>query len=61
MSLHLSIPRPRSQATVSQVRSLLHPISPFHRVWPVTALGAGLIASVAWTAFVAYGLFRLAF
>ena len=61
MSLHLSILRPRSQVAASHVRSLLHPISLFHRVWPVTALGAGLIASVAWTAFIAYGLFRLAF
>jgi hypothetical protein len=44
-----------------RVGALFHPISLFHRVWPVTAIGAGLIASVVWTAFIAYGLFRLAF
>ena len=47
MSLHMRVVAP------SPVRALFHPISLFHRVWPVTALGAGLLPSVAWTAFIA--------
>ena len=55
MSLHLFVHCLRFQNAVSPVGSLLHPISLFHHIWPVAGFGAG------WIAFLAYGLFRLAF
>jgi len=61
MSLHLFVHCLRFQNAVSPVGSLLHPISLFHHIWPVAGFGAGLIATAAWIAFLAYGLFRLAF
>ena len=61
MSLHVLIAHPGSQVAVSPVRSLLHPISLFHRIWPAAGLGAGLIVTAAWIAFLVYELFRLAF
>jgi hypothetical protein len=50
-----------AEVIVSRVASLPHPISLFDRIWPVAALAVGLIATVAWTALLGHGLFRLAF
>jgi hypothetical protein len=52
---------PRFQVAVSPVGSLLHPISLFHRIWPVAGVSAGLIATAAWIAFLVYELPRLVF
>jgi hypothetical protein len=38
-----------------------NPISLFHRVWPAVVVGIGLIATAAWSGFLGYELFRLAF
>ena len=46
---------------VAPVPPLPHPISRFHRIWPVAALAVGLMVTVAWGGLLGYGLFRLAF
>ena len=33
----------------------------FHRVWPVACLAVALMTTVAWTALLGYGFFRLVF
>ena len=38
-----------------------HPISLFHRIWPVAGLGFAVIATAAWSGFLGYELFRLVF
>ena len=48
-----------AQAAVSP--ALSHPISLFHRISPVASIAVGLIATVAWTALLGYGFFRLVF
>ena len=50
-----------AEVIVSPVSSLPQPISLFGRIWPVAGLAVGLIATVAWTALLGYGLFRLIF
>jgi hypothetical protein len=40
---------------------LPNPISLFHRIWPVAGLGIAATATVAWSSFLGYALFRLAF
>ena len=45
----------------SRPASHFQPISLFHRVWPVACLAVGLMTTMAWTALLGYGLFRLVF
>lgn len=40
---------------------LLKPISLFHRIWLVAGLSIAVTATVAWSSFLGYALFRLAF
>ncbi len=40
---------------------LPNPISLLHRIWPVAGLGIAVTATVAWSGFLGYALFRLAF
>jgi hypothetical protein len=47
------------QAAVSPAQSLQ--ISLFHRIWLLAGMAIGLIATVAWSGFLGYGLFRLVF
>jgi hypothetical protein len=47
----------KAQAAVSPAQS--YPI--FHRIWLLAGMAIGLIATVAWSGFLGYGLFRLAF
>jgi hypothetical protein len=37
------------------------PIALFQRIWPVAGLGIAVIATVLWSGFLAYLLFRLVF
>ena len=48
-----------AQAAVSPAQS--GEISLFYRIWLLVGLGFGLIATVAWSGFLGYGLFRLVF
>ena len=57
---HLCGPAARCKPKAMIWRSLLNPISLFHRIWPVAGIGAGLIATAMWIAFLVYELFRLA-
>jgi hypothetical protein len=41
--------------------SISHPTSLFHRIWPVAGVGVAVIATVAWSGFLGYELFRLVF
>jgi hypothetical protein len=50
-----------AEVAVPAVPSLPHPISLFHRTWPVAGLAVGLIATLAWSGFLGYELFRLVF
>jgi hypothetical protein len=50
-----------TEVIVSPVPPLPHPISLFDRIWPVAGLAIGLMATMAWTALLGYGLFRLVF
>jgi hypothetical protein len=48
-----------TRAIVLVAPSVSHPISLFHHIWPVAGLGVAVIATVAWTGFLGYELFRL--
>ena len=48
-----------TQVGESLVRSRL--ISLLHHIWPVAGLGVAVIATVAWSGFLGYQLFRLTF
>jgi hypothetical protein len=48
-------------SVTSDLLLIPQPISRFHRVWPVAGLAVGLMTTVAWTALLGYGLFRLVF
>jgi hypothetical protein len=48
-----------AQAAVPPAQS--HLISLFHRIWPLAGLGFASIATVAWSAFLGYEVFRLVF
>ena len=48
-------------SVTSDLLLIPQPISLFHRVWPVAYLAVGLMTTVAWTALLGYGLFRLVF
>jgi hypothetical protein len=48
-----------TQVAVLPVPSFPPPISLFHRTWPVAGLAIGLVVTVAWTALLGYGLFKL--
>jgi hypothetical protein len=37
--------------------AISHPISLFHRIWPVAGAGVAVIATVAWSGFLGYELF----
>ncbi len=50
-----------TQVVAPPLPPLPHPISLFHRIWPVAGLGIGVIATVAWSGFLGYELFRLVF
>jgi hypothetical protein len=39
-----------ADVVVAPVTPLPHPISLFHRIWPVALLAVGLTAAVAWAA-----------
>jgi hypothetical protein len=39
--------------------SIIQPISPFHRIWPVAVLAAAVIVNLAWVGFLGYGFFKL--
>jgi hypothetical protein len=41
--------------------SISPPISLFHHIWPLAGLGVAVIATVAWSGFLGYELFRLVF
>jgi hypothetical protein len=45
------------QAAVSPAQS--HPISLFYRIWLLAGMAIGLIATLAWSGFLGYGIFRL--
>jgi hypothetical protein len=49
----------KAQAAVSPAQT--HPNSLFHRIWLSAGMAIGLIATVAWSGFLGYGLFRLVF
>ena len=38
-----------------------YPNSLFHRIWLLAGMAIGLIATVAWSGFLGYGLLRLVF
>jgi hypothetical protein len=48
-----------AQAAVSPAQSDLNSL--FHRIWLLAGLGVGLIATLAWSGLLGYGLFRLVF
>jgi hypothetical protein len=47
------------QAAVSPAQSDLNSL--FYRIWLLAGLSFGLIATLAWSGFLGYGLFRLVF
>jgi hypothetical protein len=50
-----------TRAVALAAPSLSHPITLFHRIWPVAGLGIAVIATVTWSGFLGYELFRLVF
>ena len=50
-----------TRAVALAAPSLSHPISLFHRIWPVAGLGVAVIATVVWSGFLGYELFRSVF
>jgi hypothetical protein len=48
-----------AQATVSPAQSDLNSL--FHHIWLLAGMAIGLSATLAWSSFVGYGLFRLVF
>jgi hypothetical protein len=48
-------------SVTSDLLLIPQPISRFHRVWPVACLAVALMTTVAWTALLGYGFFRLVF
>ena len=52
----------KTQALTLVARSRSNPTSLFHHhIWPVAWVSAGVIATVAWSGFLGYALFRLVF
>jgi hypothetical protein len=50
-----------TRAVALAAPSLSHPITLFHRIWPVAGLGIAVIATVTWSGCLGYELFRLVF
>jgi hypothetical protein len=50
-----------TRAIALAVPSLSHSNSFFHRIWPPAGLGVAVSATVAWSGFLGYELFRLVF
>ena len=48
-----------ARAAVSPAQSDLNSL--FHRIWLSAGMAIGLIATLAWSGFLGYGLFRLVF
>jgi hypothetical protein len=50
-----------AQVVAPPLPALPLPVTLFHRIWPAAGLGIGVIATVAWSGFLGYELFRLVF
>jgi hypothetical protein len=50
-----------TRAVALAAPSISHPISLFHRIWSVAGLGVAVIATVVWSGFLGYELFRSVF